>query len=290
MIAARRARRRRHPRAAGRDRRLVLPVLLQVGAGGWPGLEELADQRPPAAVASGQRWPSCLSWQVLFYFGFSINPDDRPPGCRSSVVWSALLLLLVAVVLGTGRDRPAVDGPHPPPAPSSPNRKLTHEHDPSTSAVFDRPMVFLAALLSAAAGCDAGRRPRSRRSLPVVPMVDWQARRIQLEVAADDASRDHGLMERDALPAGPRHDLRLRRRDNRGIFWMKHTRFPLDIIFADHAGKVVSVHSMKPYDLSNVPERRAGHSTRLSWPTIRQGRRREGGRRADAADAAGSAK
>jgi uncharacterized membrane protein (UPF0127 family) len=31
-------------------------------------------------------------------------------------------------------------------------------------------------------------------------------------------------------------------------FWMHHTRFPLDIIFADDQDKIVSIHTMKAYD------------------------------------------
>jgi uncharacterized protein len=34
---------------------------------------------------------------------------------------------------------------------------------------------------------------------------------------------------------------------------MKNTRFPLDIIFLDHDGKIVSFKQMKAYDLSSVP-------------------------------------
>ncbi len=35
-------------------------------------------------------------------------------------------------------------------------------------------------------------------------------------------------------------------------FWMKNTRFPLDILYLDHADKVVSIHQMKPYDLTPI--------------------------------------
>jgi uncharacterized membrane protein (UPF0127 family) len=33
---------------------------------------------------------------------------------------------------------------------------------------------------------------------------------------------------------------------------MKNTRIPLDIVFVDDAGKVVSIHTMKAYDTSNT--------------------------------------
>jgi uncharacterized membrane protein (UPF0127 family) len=36
--------------------------------------------------------------------------------------------------------------------------------------------------------------------------------------------------------------------DTQESFWMHNTRFPLDILFIDHSGKVVSVKQMKAYD------------------------------------------
>ncbi len=104
-------------------------------------------------------------------------------------------------------------------------------------------------LLSAAAGCSNG--PASPSGLPVTSM-QIGSKTYQLEIAADNASREHGLMERDTLE-----------RDHGMIFvfdeaaeqnfWMHHTRFPLDIIFADEHEKVVSIHTMKAYDETNTP-------------------------------------
>ena len=36
-------------------------------------------------------------------------------------------------------------------------------------------------------------------------------------------------------------------------FWMKNTRFPLDIAFLDATGKVVSIKQMRAYDLTSIP-------------------------------------
>ena len=111
-------------------------------------------------------------------------------------------------------------------------------------------LTFTAALLSAATGCDAD--PATKPSgLPVVTMT-IAGHAYQLEVAADHASQEHGLMERDVLPAD--HGMIfVFDADAERNFWMHHTRFPLDIIYADHTGRVVSVHTMRPYDESNVP-------------------------------------
>jgi len=36
-------------------------------------------------------------------------------------------------------------------------------------------------------------------------------------------------------------------------FWMKNTRIPLDILYIATDGKIVSLKTMRPYDLSQIP-------------------------------------
>jgi uncharacterized membrane protein (UPF0127 family) len=86
----------------------------------------------------------------------------------------------------------------------------------------------------------------SPSGLPVTSM-QIGSKIYQLEIAASDASREHGLMERDTLDRD--HGMIfVFKTPQTSSFWMHHTRFPLDIIFADDHAKIVSIHTMKAYD------------------------------------------
>ncbi len=95
-------------------------------------------------------------------------------------------------------------------------------------------------------GCDSP--PAS--ALATVPM-QIGGKQFTLEVADRTDSRTFGLMRRDSMPADHGMIFVFDREEPRG-FWMKNCRIPLDIIFMDSAGKVVSVKQMKPYDLSST--------------------------------------
>ena len=98
-------------------------------------------------------------------------------------------------------------------------------------------------------GCGSGSNP-APSGLPVTPM-QIGSKTFQLEIAADSASREHGLMERDAMPAD--HGMIfVFDQPAEQSFWMHHTRFPLDIIFADQSDKIISIHTMKAYDESST--------------------------------------
>ncbi len=73
--------------------------------------------------------------------------------------------------------------------------------------------------------------------------VDGHA--VKVEVASDAEQRAQGLMHRDSLGVDEGmlfvyEDTRLR------SFWMKDTRIPLSIAFADDTGKILRIADMKP--------------------------------------------
>jgi uncharacterized membrane protein (UPF0127 family) len=72
-----------------------------------------------------------------------------------------------------------------------------------------------------------------------------------LEVADSEDEQEKGLMARESMPAD--HGMIFVFPDSRKLgFWMKNTLIPLDIIYIDETGRVVSVKSMQPHDLTAV--------------------------------------
>jgi uncharacterized membrane protein (UPF0127 family) len=77
------------------------------------------------------------------------------------------------------------------------------------------------------------------------------SRTFNLEVADTIPTQEKGLMRRDSMPADHGMIFVFPDAANRG-FYMRNTRFPLDIIFAGADGKVISIKQMKPYDLTTI--------------------------------------
>ena len=75
--------------------------------------------------------------------------------------------------------------------------------------------------------------------------VELKGKRFTVEVADDAAERERGLMFRDELAADTGmifiHD-----NEQPLAYWMKNTHIPLDILYFDHARKLVSVQQRVP--------------------------------------------
>lgn len=74
---------------------------------------------------------------------------------------------------------------------------------------------------------------------------------IKVEIAADEESRDRGLMFRDSLPPDsgmlfifPEEDIR--------DFWMKNTQLPLSIAYITANGLILNIKDMQPLSLDSV--------------------------------------
>ncbi len=77
------------------------------------------------------------------------------------------------------------------------------------------------------------------------PSVELKGHHFDIEIAADDASRERGLMFRDTMPAD--HGmLFLFERPTTQTFWMKNTHIPLDILYFDRNYKLVSMSQRTP--------------------------------------------
>ena len=83
-------------------------------------------------------------------------------------------------------------------------------------------------------------------SHPSGPYVKLGDHVYTIEVASDDASRAHGLMERPKMDAD--HGMLFVFDDDAPrVFWMKNTLIPLDMLFFDADNKLVSIqHDVQP--------------------------------------------
>lgn len=76
--------------------------------------------------------------------------------------------------------------------------------------------------------------------------------RFSIEVADTEATRSRGLMFRETMPRSAGM-LFVYDSPRRATFWMKNTLIPLDMIFADSAGRVTRVHAnAQPQDLTTI--------------------------------------
>ncbi len=75
---------------------------------------------------------------------------------------------------------------------------------------------------------------------------------FKLQLADDDAERSKGLMYRQSMPADEGMIFVFTDELPRG-FWMKSVPIDLDILYLDHAGRIVSIKTMQAYATNTVP-------------------------------------
>ena len=87
---------------------------------------------------------------------------------------------------------------------------------------------------------------------PLSQVVFDNSTLFNVELAMTDAEREQGLMYRTSLPQ-KEGMLFIFGDEQPRSFWMKNTKIPLDMIFADQDGKVVGiVADAKPYSEKTV--------------------------------------
>jgi uncharacterized membrane protein (UPF0127 family) len=88
------------------------------------------------------------------------------------------------------------------------------------------------------------------QSLPAISMT-LGSKKFSIEVAPDENTRDMGLMHRESMPAD--HGMIFVFPGEQPLtFWMKNTHIPLEILYLDKTGKIVSIQSMRPLDLTGI--------------------------------------
>jgi uncharacterized membrane protein (UPF0127 family) len=108
-------------------------------------------------------------------------------------------------------------------------------------------------IFALACGSNAPQSSEPRRTAQGSRIIFPDGYAVTVEVAADDPTRQQGLMFRDNLP-GDRGMIFLFRRAGEYPFWMKNTLIPLDMIWLDDQKRIVHVaHDVPPCKADPCP-------------------------------------
>jgi uncharacterized membrane protein (UPF0127 family) len=110
--------------------------------------------------------------------------------------------------------------------------------------------VALVAMVAALPACARG------------PSVELKGQRFSIEIADNDASREHGLMDRESMPQD--HGMLFVFQDDQPrSFWMKNCKFAQDMLFFDADRRLVSVqHDVPPCTADPCPPYSSGAPAR----------------------------
>lgn len=110
--------------------------------------------------------------------------------------------------------------------------------------------VALSALVATLPACARG------------PSVEIKGKTYSIEIAEDDASRQHGLMDRQSMPED--HGMLFVFQDDQPrAFWMKNCKFPQDMLFFDADRRLLSVqHDVPPCTADPCPAYPSGAPAR----------------------------
>ena len=115
-------------------------------------------------------------------------------------------------------------------------------------------VALIALLTAASSSCSAQDQPMHLLLDPAPLIVEAGQNEVtfKIEVADNAVERSRGLMFRDRLPDGQGMLFVFQDEDFQS-FWMKNTPQPLDIIYIEADGDIVSIHDAKALDETPIP-------------------------------------